>query len=239
MSNLKALRFLVAVLAALPVASHAVLAYASKDVNMRAGPARDYPVVAILPSGVAMSVEACLDDYRWCDVVVGPNRGWVYAGNIVYPYQGEYVPLISYGAALGIGVTAFFVGSYWDSYYAGSPWYPQRNYWIARPWPGYRPGGYPPRPGYRPPGGYPQPPGFRPPGGQPPPPGSRPPGAQPPSQGFTPPGGPPPSPVFRRPGAHPPSSAGGVAGQRPTQGAGSGGGQRPPQGQGAGGGPRP
>jgi uncharacterized protein YraI len=225
MCNLKALSFLAMVLATLPAASHAVLAYAAKDVNMRAGPARDYPVVAILPPGAALSVEACLGDYRWCDVVAGPNRGWVYAGNIVYPYQGEYVPLISYGAALGIGVTAFFVGSYWDSYYVGRTWYPQRNYWVARPWPGYRPGGYPPRPGYRPPGGYPPPPGVRPPGGQPPPPVVLPPGAQSPK------------PVFRQPGGHPPSSAGGVGNQRAPQA--PGGGQRPSQGPGPGGGPRP
>jgi uncharacterized protein YraI len=132
-----------ALLAGLPLTAQAVLAYAAKEVNLRAGPAREYPVVAMLAPGAALSVEGCLGDYRWCDVVVGSNRGWVYAGNIVYPYQGTYVPLINYGALLGIGVTAFLVGNYWDNHYVGRPWYPQRGYWAARPWPGYGPGGYP------------------------------------------------------------------------------------------------
>lgn len=244
MKSLKSVSLGVAILAALPMASHAVLAYAAKEVNMRAGPAREYPVVATLWPGQALSVEACLGDYRWCDVVVGPNRGWVYAGNIVYPYQGTNVPLINYGALLGIGVTAFFVGSYWDNYYVGRPWYPQRGYWAARPWPGYGPGGYPPRPGYppgpgyRPPGGYPPASGFRPPGGHPPPHGVHPPGGHPPPGAG---GGssqrPPPSASGGGGSQRPPPVAGGGTGQRPPPG--TGGGQRPPQGQGPGGGQRP
>lgn len=55
------------------------VAHATKDVNLRAGPERDYPVVAILQAGVTMTVMGCLPDYRWCDVVAGPNQGWVYA----------------------------------------------------------------------------------------------------------------------------------------------------------------
>ena len=110
------------------------MAYVSKEVNLRAGPSSDYPVVAILGSGVAITVEGCMSDYRWCDVSVGPNRGWLYAGNIVYPYQGADVPLLTYGPAIGIGVIAFSVGSYWDDYYRYRPWYPQRQRWIDWPY---------------------------------------------------------------------------------------------------------
>ena len=111
------------------------LAYVSKEVNLRAGPSADYPVVAILGAGVNITVEGCMSDYRWCDVSVGPNRGWLYAGNIVYPYQGAHVPLLTYGSAIGIGVIGFSVGSYWDDYYRYRPWYPQRQRWIDRSYP--------------------------------------------------------------------------------------------------------
>ena len=40
-----------ALLSVVPVVSHAVLAYAAKEVNLRAGPARESPVVATIWQG--------------------------------------------------------------------------------------------------------------------------------------------------------------------------------------------
>ena len=157
------LGFLVAAFAALPAASQAQqLAYTAKDVNVRAGPARAYPVVAILRAGTPISVQGCLSDYQWCDVAAGPYRGWLYAGNILYSYQGANVPVLSYGGALGIGIIAFSLGNYWDDHYRGRPWYPQRQQWIARPQSFVGPRGHrlPPGPGFGPSGGQ------RPPQGQ-------------------------------------------------------------------------
>ena len=119
--------------AAVGTASAQGIAYTAKDVHLRAGPARDYPVVAILAAGVEILVEGCIGDYTWCDVVAGPNRGWVYAGNIVYPYQGANVPVLTYGGIIGLGIMTFSVGSYWDNYYRGRPWYAQRHVWIDHP----------------------------------------------------------------------------------------------------------
>ena len=115
--------------------------YTSKYVNLRAGPSRDYPIVVTVPAGISLTVMGCVEGYRWCDVTVGSSRGWVYAGNIVYTYQGNNVPLLTYGPAIGIGITTFSVGSYWDNYYTGYPWYPQRQNWINRPYayPNYGP----------------------------------------------------------------------------------------------------
>jgi uncharacterized protein YraI len=135
----KTLALVTTVLVTLATApSHAQqLAYVSTDANLRAGPSGDFPVVAVLGGGVAITVEGCVEDYRWCDVFVGPHRGWLHAANIVYPYQGANVPLLTYGAAIGIGVIGFSVGSYWDNYYRARPWYPQRQRWIDRPFPLY------------------------------------------------------------------------------------------------------
>lgn len=50
------------ILAALPFSAQAQLAYAAKDIHLRAGPARDYSVVAIVPAGFEVTVLGCLSD---------------------------------------------------------------------------------------------------------------------------------------------------------------------------------
>ena len=139
-------------------AASAQLAYTAKDAHLRAGPSRDYPVVAILPTGMPIDVQGCLNDYSWCDVIAGPGRGWLYAGNISYAYEGAYVPLREYGPEIGIGIVGFLLFDYWNTYYYARPWYRDRDDWIHRHGPGWPAG--PPRP-YRPgnpggpPGGFP------------------------------------------------------------------------------------
>lgn len=49
-----------ALLAVLPLTSQAVLAYTAKEVNLRALGRREYPVVATLWPGAALSLEGCL-----------------------------------------------------------------------------------------------------------------------------------------------------------------------------------
>lgn len=49
---------------ALPAAAWAQVAYTTQPVNMRAGPDREYPQVAWLPSGAAVNVIGCVDGYR-------------------------------------------------------------------------------------------------------------------------------------------------------------------------------
>jgi uncharacterized protein YraI len=146
MKYLRMLGVLTALLAGAPAISYAQVAYTDRDINLRAGPAVEYPVVAILPAGIPISVEGCLSDYRWCDVVAGADRGWVYAGNIVYPYQGARVPVLTYGAVIGLGILAFSVANYWDNHYRGRPWYRERQVWVDRPRPGFGPGGGRPPP---------------------------------------------------------------------------------------------
>src|SRR5215208_2181985 len=146
--------FMFSVLAAcvlpLTVQAQGQVAYTAKTVNVRAGPARDYPIVAVVPPGYQVVVEGCLPDYAWCDVLAGPSRGWVYAGNINYAYQNTYVPVLNYGAVLGIGVLAFALDDYWGRHYYNRPWYGERQRWIHRPSPAprYRPP--PPRDAYGP-----------------------------------------------------------------------------------------
>lgn len=113
-------------------AAHAQEAFTTRPANVRAGPDRDYPLITQLPPGFRVQVMGCVADYRWCDVVFNGDRGWMYAGNLAYPYRSNRVPILGYGAVLGLPIITFSLGSYWDQYYHGRPWYPQRDYWRHR-----------------------------------------------------------------------------------------------------------
>jgi uncharacterized protein YraI len=143
-------------LAAFGVAS-AQNAYTSRPMHVRAGPNREYPLVAQLDAGAPLDVNGCLSDWSWCDVSFDGNRGWIYAGGLSFVYQGERVPLYSYAPSLGLPIITFSLASYWDTYYRGRPWYSQRDMWAHRPLPprtrppGRPHAGPPPMPNARPP----------------------------------------------------------------------------------------
>ncbi|MEP6995865.1 MAG: SH3 domain-containing protein [Acidobacteriota bacterium] len=168
---------------AIPYAAFGQTAFTAKAVKMRAGPSPDFPVVSMVRPSVSVQVAGCVDDWTWCDVTAGLDRGWVYAGNLVYPYQGRRVTILANGPVIGLPIITFSIGPYWDSYYRGRPWYGRRSYWIGRPPPPHWIG-RPPRP--RPPAVI-QPPRPRPPAViQPPrprPPAPRPPAPRPPRPG--------------------------------------------------------
>ncbi len=205
--------------ALLPALAGAQEAHSTKSVNLRAGPARDYPLVASFGPGTPLLVEGCTDGYGWCDVIApGDARGWVYAGNIAYPYQSGDVPVLGYGPQLGFPIVTFSIGTYWGQYYRNRPWFVNQGRWVN-----HRP---PPRPIFRPPI-RPGPPIIRPPGGNRPPLIGRPPVSRPPGVGN----GRPPGPGGGRPpgagGGRPPGAGGGrppgAGGGRPP----GGGGERP------------
>jgi uncharacterized protein YraI len=116
-----------------PAASPAETAYTTKTVSLRAGPSRDYPVVERLPAGEPVEVNGCLDDWTWCDISVGNDRGWVYARNLDSPYQNRRVVIYGNGPMFGFPIVGFSVGNYWDTYYRGRPWYSRRSYWVSQP----------------------------------------------------------------------------------------------------------
>jgi uncharacterized protein YraI len=123
-------------------------AYTQGIVHLRAGPSTDYPIVASIPPSSLLAVNGCLDDYTWCDADWEGNHGWVYGDYLYYDYQDRRVPVLQFGAALGIGIVSFSVGDYWGRYYVGRPWYARRDYWMHRRPPPRRP---PPRPALPPP----------------------------------------------------------------------------------------
>ncbi len=175
-----------------PAMAFAADGYTVANVNMRAGPDVQYPLILTLGTGTPVSIQGCTTGWEWCDVVAAGNRGWVAGTYLQYTYNSQPVVVTDYGSQIGIPIVTFVIGSYWANYYSGRPFYRDRTRWYSRPIT-IRPPARP-RPPIRPPGGNrPQPPGGnrpQPPGGnRPQPPGGNRP--QPPGGGNRPqpPGG--------------------------------------------------
>lgn len=118
----------------LPIVASAQQAFARSTVNLRAGPAGNYPLIATIGAGQPFEVLGCTSGYSWCDVVMPDGlRGWVYAQSVDYAYEQRRVPIATYGAAIGIPLVTFAIGSYWGNNYRDRSFYDDRRYWGNRP----------------------------------------------------------------------------------------------------------
>jgi uncharacterized protein YraI len=127
--------FIVCILLAVAGPGHAVAAqpngYPISNVNLRAGPGTDFPVILTVQAQAPISILGCLGDYTWCDVVVGYDRGWMSSIYLSGFYQGYYYPLRDYAPQLGYSVVNFDIDQYWASYYRDRPFYQDRPQWAG------------------------------------------------------------------------------------------------------------
>lgn len=130
-------------LLALPGLAAAADGVVTANANLRAGPDAGYPRIVGLRAGTPVEILGCINDYSWCDVGVGRERGWVSAGVLAYSDRDQYWSVYDEGPRSRLPVLTFLFASYWDSYYRGRPWYDRRPYWNNYR-PVYRP--RPPRP---------------------------------------------------------------------------------------------
>jgi uncharacterized protein YraI len=70
-----------------------MLATASTNVNVRAGPGSQYPVVGVLGSGQSVQIEGCINGSRWCRLSTG--EGWVSSRYLAGAEMGS-APVIAY-----------------------------------------------------------------------------------------------------------------------------------------------
>jgi uncharacterized protein YraI len=101
-------------------------------VNVRAGPDRFFPTVTWVLSGTAAKVHGCVDSWRWCDVTVGRDRGWIYSRYLSVQHEGRKVTILQGGPTLGLPVVEFEVSSYWSANYADRRWVGQAGHYQTR-----------------------------------------------------------------------------------------------------------
>lgn len=116
-----------AVLLSLGLASSGVAApgYATGNVNLRAGPGTDYPVVTTLAAGTGLTIHGCLSGYSWCDVTWRGNRGWASSNYLQASYQSRRVRVVQAAPP----IISFNIGTYWGNYYSHRSWYRDRSRW--------------------------------------------------------------------------------------------------------------
>ena len=119
----------------------APVAVTLQAVNVRTAPDRSFPTVTWLLRDTAVTVVGCTEDWRWCDVIAGRDRGWIYTRYLAYAHGGAPTSIMAGGPGLGLPVTPFVLASYWGEHYPGRLWVERQPYWQSR-WE-HRP---PPRP---------------------------------------------------------------------------------------------
>jgi uncharacterized protein YraI len=68
-------------------------AVATTDLNVRAGPGPQYPVVGLIPSGEGATINGCIQGSKWCQVTTSTGQGWAYSDYLTGDFGGQTVVL--------------------------------------------------------------------------------------------------------------------------------------------------
>lgn len=119
----------VAAMLLVPTAALAAPGIVTTSVNMKAGPGEGFPTVDRIPAGARVNIHGCIRGDAWCDVGWSGDRGWVSSEYLEYLYRNHYAYLPDYVDVIDVPIVPFVLSSYWESYYAGRPWFHRRAYW--------------------------------------------------------------------------------------------------------------
>ena len=118
---------------AAPWTAHAAEGLATAEVNMRAGPGTNYPVVTTIARAAAVEIHACLAATDWCDVAWSGSRGWVAARYLAIPRSGrDGGPMGSSTPPRGLPVATFAREAYWQTHYRNKPVMGRLSRWESR-----------------------------------------------------------------------------------------------------------
>lgn len=77
------------------------------DLNVRAGPGPQYPVVTVLKGGSTAVLDGCVAGSNWCRVDVGDVSGWAYGSYLTTDLGGSTVVISERHADLAIPVVSY------------------------------------------------------------------------------------------------------------------------------------
>ncbi|OJU52378.1 MAG: hypothetical protein BGO03_12030 [Mesorhizobium sp. 61-13] len=77
---------------------------ATTDLNLRAGPGSQFPVVGVIGAGQTTVVKGCINQGKWCNVVTGAEDAWAYSDYLMMDSGGTQVILTQRAPSAGIAV---------------------------------------------------------------------------------------------------------------------------------------
>jgi uncharacterized protein YraI len=111
----------------------AAVGYITSNVNLRAGPSGQYPIVNKLRAGKKLTVYGCLDDWDWCEVSSRNDRGWISGAFLQILNHHQRIRVVEAAPVVVIPTIRFDAGNYWDEHYRDRPFYHDRERWVRGP----------------------------------------------------------------------------------------------------------
>ncbi|WP_419914417.1 SH3 domain-containing protein [Hoeflea sp.] len=88
------------------------------DLNLRAGPSTQYPVVTVVPQSAPVTMHGCNANVTCCDISYSSYRGWASA-NYIRVSSGGTQTVVTPAVVATIGIaTVAYNRAYWDNYYS-------------------------------------------------------------------------------------------------------------------------
>ncbi|WP_181706698.1 DUF1236 domain-containing protein [Chthonobacter rhizosphaerae] len=112
-------------------ATQAQVAYATTDLNLRAGPGPEYPVVTAIDANGAVQILGCTPSGLWCDVVWNGTRGWAYATYLAAEVGGQRMAIPEVAGRVQVPTANYDTQVYWDENYRQQPFYSQRDRYVT------------------------------------------------------------------------------------------------------------
>ncbi|MHA6645571.1 DUF1236 domain-containing protein [Mesorhizobium sp. A623] len=76
------------------------------DLNVRAGPGPQYPVIGVLAAGQQATLNGCLENSKWCTIAEAEGQGWVYSDYVTADFGGSQVMLTERPADSGVAIVS-------------------------------------------------------------------------------------------------------------------------------------
>lgn len=74
------------------------------DLNVRAGPGPQYPVIGVLAAGQKATLNGCVANSKWCTIAEDSGQGWIYSDYVTAEFGGNQMILTQRPSGSGVAV---------------------------------------------------------------------------------------------------------------------------------------
>ncbi|AZO40283.1 DUF1236 domain-containing protein [Mesorhizobium sp. M7D.F.Ca.US.005.01.1.1] len=86
------------------------------DLNVRAGPGPQYPVIGVLAAGQSATLNGCIENSKWCTIAEAGGQGWVYSDYVTADFGGSRVVLTQRRSSVAVVSPPEDIGNYSTDY---------------------------------------------------------------------------------------------------------------------------